>query len=56
MPEGMVELAYFEADDQVIKKNRLRGITEMIFNLNELDNADNFEDGRPGNSYYSLIM
>ena len=46
----MVELAHFEADDQVIKKNKLRGITEMSLNLNELDNADNLEDGRPNNS------
>ena len=51
--EVIVELAHFEADDQVIKKNKLRGIIEMIFNLNELDNTDNLEDGRPSNS---LIM
>ena len=50
MLEGMVELAHFEADDQVIKMNKLKGITEMIFNLNELDNTDNLEDGRPSNS------
>ena len=31
----MVELTQFVADDQVIKKNKLRGITEMILNLNE---------------------
>ena len=28
----------------------MRGITEMSLNLNELDNADNLEDGRPSNS------
>ena len=28
----------------------MRGITEMIFYLNELDNADNLEDGRPSNA------
>ena len=49
MLEGMVELVLFEADDQVIKKNRLKGITEMDLNLNELDNSDNLEDGRPSN-------
>ena len=48
--EGMVELNKFLVDDQVIKKNRLRGITEMSINLNELDNSDNLEDGRPSNS------
>ena len=30
--------------------NKLKGITEMILNLNELDNTDNLEDGRPSNA------
>ena len=47
--EGMVELNQFAVDDQVIKKNKLKGITEMIINLNELDNSDNLKDGRPSN-------
>ena len=50
MLEGIVELAHFEADDQVIKTNKLRGIIKMIFNLNEFDNTDNLEDRRPVNS------
>ena len=49
MLEGMVELNKFLADDQVIKKNKLKGITEMILNLNELNNSDNLKDGRPSN-------
>ena len=49
MLEGIVELNQFEVDDQVIKKNKLKGITEMIINLNELDNSDNLKDGRPSN-------
>ena len=47
--EGMVELNQFVVDDQVIKTNKLKGITEMIINLNELDNSDNLKDGRPSN-------
>ena len=47
--EGMVELNQFVVDDQVIKKNKLKGITEMIINLNELDNSNNLKDGRPSN-------
>ena len=47
--EGMVELNQFVVDDQVIKKNKLKGITEMIINLNELNNSDNLKDGRPSN-------
>ena len=50
--EGMVELHQFVVDDQVIKKNKLKGITEMIFNLNELDNSDNLEDGHPSNTLF----
>ena len=46
--EGIVELNQFEVDDQVIKKNKLKGITEMIINLDELNNSDNL-NGRPSN-------
>ena len=47
--EGMVELNQFVVDDQVIKKNKLKRITEMIINLNDLHNCDNLKDGRPSN-------
>ena len=46
----MIELTQFVNDERVIKRNRLRGITEMDLNLNELDNSDNLEDGRPSNA------
>ena len=55
MLEGMVELNKFLVDDQVIKKNKLKGITEMILNLNELDNSDNLKMGDLVTNY-SLIM
>ena len=45
MLEGMIELNEFLVDDHVIKKNKLKGITEMSLNLNELDNSDNLKDG-----------
>ena len=47
--QGMVELNEFLVDDQVFKTNKLRGITEMVINLNELDNSDNLKDGKPSN-------
>ena len=47
--EGMVELNEFLVDDQVIKKNKLKGITAMILNLDEHNNIDNLKDGRPSN-------
>ena len=49
MLEEIVELKFL-VDDQVTKTNRLKGITEMILNLDELNNSDNLEDGRPSNS------
>ena len=50
MLEGMVELNKFLIDDQVAKTNKLKGITEITLNLNELNNSNNREDGRPSNS------
>ena len=49
MLEGMVELNQFEVDDQVIKKNKLKGITEITLSLDELNNSDNLKDGRLSN-------
>ena len=50
MLEGMVELNKFLVDDQVIKKNKLKGITEITLSLDKLDNSDNLKDGRPSNA------
>ena len=47
--EGMVELDQFEVDNQVAKTNKLKGIMEMIINLDELNNSVNLKDGRPSN-------
>ena len=55
MLEGMVELNQFEIDDQITKMNKLKGITEMIINLDELYNSVNLKDGRLSNellTYY----
>ena len=51
--EGMVELTQFVGDDQVIKTNKLKGIMEMIINLDELNNSDNLEDGHPNNTLFT---
>ena len=51
--ERMVELNQFEVDDQVIKTNELKGITEMIINLDELNNSVNLKDGRPSSTLFT---
>ena len=53
--EGIIELKQFEVDDEVTKTNKLKGITEMTLNLDELNNSVNLKDGRPSNellTYY----
>ena len=49
MLEGIVELNQFEAHDQLAKTNKLKGITEITLNLDELNNSNNLKDGRPSN-------
>ena len=56
MLEGMVEPNQFEVDDQVIKTNKLKGIMEIIINLDELNNSDNLKDGRPNNELLTCHM
>ena len=53
--EGITEFKQFEVDDEVTKTNKLKGITEMNLNLDELNNSVNLKDGRPNNkllTYY----
>ena len=54
--EGMVELSQFVVDDHVIKTNKLKGITEMTLNLDELNNSDNLKDGHPSNTLFMYHM
>ena len=56
MPEGIIELNQFEADDEVTKTNKLKGITEITLNLDELNNSDNLKDGRPSNSLLTYYV
>ena len=54
--EGIVELNQFEADDQVTKMNKLKSITEITLNSDELNNSINLKDGRPRNSLLTYHM
>ena len=56
MLEGIVELNQFEVDDQVTKTNKLKGITEITLNLDELNNRINLKDGRPSNSLLTYYV
>ena len=54
MLEGIIELNQFEVDDQVTKTNKLKGITEITLNLDELKIVIISKMGDPATSY-SLI-
>ena len=40
----------------MIKMNKLANITEMIFNLEEINNTDNLEDRRPSNTLFTYYV
>ena len=56
MLEGMIELNQFEVDDKVTKENKLKGITEITLNLDELNNSVNLKDGKPSNELLTYYM
>ena len=45
-----------DSRDDVLRINELEGITKMIISLNELDNSDNLEDGRPSNILFTYFV
>ena len=40
-------------DPRILKMDKFAKITGMTFNLDELDNSDNLEDGRPSNTLFT---
>ena len=38
------------------KKNKLGDVTEMVISLNELDNSDNLEDGKPSSTLFTYYV
>ena len=48
--ERKMILTNLDRDSRVIKTEKFTKMTNMIFNLDELNNSDNLEDGRPSNT------
>ena len=42
--------------NDILRTNKLEGITKMIISLNELDNSNNLEDGRPSNVLFTYCV
>ena len=49
--EGKIEITQFDDEEpRVIKTNKLEGISEVVFSLDEIDNTNNLSDGLPSNT------
>ena len=42
--------------DNVLRTNKLEKVKKMTISLNELDNSDNLEDGRPSNTLFTYYV
>ena len=45
-----------DSPDDLLKTNELKGIAKVAISLNELDNSDNLEDGRPSNTLFTYYV
>ena len=45
-----------DSRDDILRTNKLKKITKVVISLNELDNSNNLEDGRPSNILFFFIM
>ena len=54
--EGKHIISDLDNDPQIIKTNKLAKVTNVIFKLDELDNTNNLEDGKPSNTLFTYYM
>ena len=45
-----------DSHSDVLRTNKLEKVTEMAIGLEELDNSDNLEDGRPSNTLFTYYV
>ena len=45
-----------DSHNDVLRTNKLEKITKMVISLNELDNSDNLEDGRPSSTLFTYYV
>ena len=54
--EGKHIISDLDNDPEITKTNILAKVTNMIFKLDELDNTNNLEDGKPSNTLFTYYM
>ena len=45
-----------DSRDDILRTNKFKKIMKVAISLNELDNSDNLEDGRPSNTLFSYYV
>ena len=45
-----------DSRNKVLRTNNLEKVMKMIISLNELNNSDNLEDGRPSNVLFTYVI
>ena len=45
-----------DSQEDVLRTNKLEKVTKMTISLNELDNSNNLEDGRPSNILFTYYV
>ena len=54
--EGKHIISDLDNDPEIIKTNKLAKVANMIFKLDELDNTNSLEDGKPSNTLFTYYM
>ena len=54
--EGKHIISDLDNYPRIIKTNKLAKVTNMILKLDELDNTNNLEDGKPSNTLFTYYM
>ena len=49
---GMELKSRMDDCEDILRTSKLERVTKMVISLNELDNSDNLEDGRPSNALF----
>ena len=53
---GLELKSQMDSRHYILKENKLENVTKMVISLDELDNADNLEDGKPSNTLFTYYV
>ena len=45
-----------DSREDVLRTNKLEKVKKMVISLNEVNNSDNLEDGRPSNTLFTYYV